>query len=196
MKVLLENILSYKPLDLSSSMNKSAAVSLIINSIDNPEILLIRRKQRPGDPWSGQIAFPGGMTEKNESHLEAAIRETREEIGLDLSCAEYYGAIDDLQSRSRRGFLPFYIRPHVFKYIKETSISTEKINHDEVDCAFWISFEFLLQEKNKTSFIYSMEETQLTLPGINLPTGDILWGMTYKILNQFFEITNCLSRSE
>lgn len=46
-----------------------------------PHLLLMERPSYQG-AHSGQISFPGGKVEKNESHLEAAIRESWEEVGL------------------------------------------------------------------------------------------------------------------
>ena len=68
---------------------KPAAVALVL--LEGPEgleILLIRRAERVDDPWSGQIAFPGGRYDVGDRDLETtAIRETREETGVDLSRA-------------------------------------------------------------------------------------------------------------
>ena len=53
------------------------------------EMLFVKRSVYPGDPWSGQVAFPGGKAEPDETFTETAIRETQEEIGIDLNeCAE------------------------------------------------------------------------------------------------------------
>ena len=63
-----------------------AAVAMIFREVeDEPEILLIRRADREGDPWSGHIAFPGGRVDPTDISTQAtAERETLEEIGLDL----------------------------------------------------------------------------------------------------------------
>ena len=54
------------------------------------EVLLIRRAERLGDRWSGHMAFPGGHAQPEDADLRAtALRETREEIGIDLAqCGE------------------------------------------------------------------------------------------------------------
>ena len=59
-----------------------AAVALVLReNAGDPEILLIRRAERKGDPWSGHMAFPGGREDaRDESLLETALRETREEL--------------------------------------------------------------------------------------------------------------------
>ena len=63
------------------------------------ELLFIRRAEDPKDPWSGQIAFPGGRAEPGDDHLQAtAVRETLEETRLDLASAgECLGALDEVQ---------------------------------------------------------------------------------------------------
>ena len=95
------------------SMKKRASVALIIrvqphyehwpekdervaNSVDDffeqdwvrhgdPEVLFIKRAARKGDRWTSHIALPGGRRDpEDEDDLAAAIRETREEVGLDL----------------------------------------------------------------------------------------------------------------
>lgn len=54
----------------------------------DPEILFIKRAGRPGDRWSGHVALPGGKRDPTDADdLAAAVRETREEVGLDIGGA-------------------------------------------------------------------------------------------------------------
>jgi len=50
---------------------------------------ILRSGGTGGARWSGQVAFPGGHVEDNESDLEAAIRECREEVGFNLDSNKY-----------------------------------------------------------------------------------------------------------
>src|SRR5690606_40751986 len=51
-------------------------------------------------PWSGQIALPGGRRDPCDSDEQAvAVRETREEIGVELPAAHCVGRLDDLEGR-------------------------------------------------------------------------------------------------
>lgn len=51
----------------------------------DPELLFIKRSSRKGDRWTSHIAFPGGGRDpEDKDDLAASIRETREEIGMDL----------------------------------------------------------------------------------------------------------------
>ncbi|KAJ3110743.1 hypothetical protein HDU96_006303 [Phlyctochytrium bullatum] len=49
------------------------------------EVFYIRRALNPGDLWSGHMAFPGGRVEEGETDYDAAVRETWEEVGIDLT---------------------------------------------------------------------------------------------------------------
>ena len=54
----------------------------------DPEILFIKRAQNKRDKWSGNIAFPGGRRDPGDADdCAAAVRETWEEVGIDISHA-------------------------------------------------------------------------------------------------------------
>ena len=67
---------------------RRAAVVILLREAeggDDVEILMIRRAEREGDPWSGHLALPGGRAEPiDRSLLDIALREVREEIGIDI----------------------------------------------------------------------------------------------------------------
>jgi len=71
---------------------RRAAIALIVRpSVDGKasnlgsyETLLIKRREAQGDPWSGNLACPGGKLEPGEDIVDAAVRETWEEVGLNL----------------------------------------------------------------------------------------------------------------
>ena len=86
-----------------SDRDSRAAVAMIIDSSgsqSDPNVIFIERAQDPKDPWSGHMALPGGRCETSaESVVDAARRETQEEIGLYLPCDGLLGRLDDLQGR-------------------------------------------------------------------------------------------------
>jgi 8-oxo-dGTP pyrophosphatase MutT (NUDIX family) len=65
----------------TDSSYAQAAVALVC--VPDPDaILLIRRSERAGDPWSGQMGLPGGRRDSSDRDLLAtAVRET-EEVGF------------------------------------------------------------------------------------------------------------------
>lgn len=59
-----------------------AAVGILQN-LD--QTLLIKRQEFPGDPWSGNIAFPGGHIKDGETIQQGLLREIYEEVNLEMS---------------------------------------------------------------------------------------------------------------
>jgi len=72
-------------------------------TLPDVEVLLIQRTARPGDVWSGHLAFPGGRVEAGESDEAAAAREADEEVGLDVASGPWarLGRLDDVALRGR-----------------------------------------------------------------------------------------------
>jgi len=95
---------------------RRAAVAVLLSFQGEPEVLLMKRVDREGDPWSGQISLPGGRYEAEDRDLLAtAIRETEEEVGIDLArSASHAGPLEPFVARARGKVLPMDISPHVF----------------------------------------------------------------------------------
>src|SRR5437867_5071185 len=119
----------------------AAAVAVILrDGAEGLETLFIHRAVRAGDTWSGQIAFPGGRREPTDADLRAtAIRETREEVGVDLTAAEPLGVLDDMYPRTPV-LPPVVVRPFVFGLVERPPIT---LNDGEVREAFWVPFRAL-----------------------------------------------------
>ena len=136
-----EALRKYRPTEVPATPEMiAAAVAVMLHEGDEgPEALFILRAVRAGDTWSGQIAFPGGRREPADPDLlTTAIRETREEIGVDLSAAERLGVLDDLHPRTPV-LPPVVVRPFVFALTEQPRI----IPSPEVQTAFWVPFRAL-----------------------------------------------------
>lgn len=167
------------PVDLKKSFSDYACVAVILKPNDTSyDIAFIRRARNPKDPWSGQIAFPGGRRESHDPHdLATALRETKEEVGWALTENHFLGFLTDIQARNRSGLQNFFLRPVVFHSIENYVLN--EIDRNEVDEVFWISLDHLKNEQNKTTI--SLPDRGVDFPGIKLPTGDTLWGLSYII---------------
>ena len=175
---------------------RPAAVALVL--LDGPpappappatglEILLIRRAERPGDPWSGQIAFPGGRYEPDDPDLLAtAIRETREETGVDLTSAERLGPLDDLHPRTPT-LPPVVVRPFVFALGRRPAL----VPSDEVQRAFWLPLSRLGEAGVRRDITLTLRGAERTFPAY-LVDDELIWGMTERILTPFIELATKL----
>jgi 8-oxo-dGTP pyrophosphatase MutT (NUDIX family) len=164
-----------------------AAVAIMLHDGDDGlETLFIHRAVRAGDTWSGQIAFPGGRREATDPDLLAtAIRETMEEIGVDLSGAERLGVLDDLYPRTPV-LPPVVVRPFVFALTRRPTITLSP----EVQDAFWVPFRAL-----KAPGV--LGEITVDHPGILhrvLPAYTIekhtIWGMSERILTPLISLVS------
>ncbi len=173
---------------------RPAAVALVL--LDGPpsppatglEILLIRRSERPGDPWSGQIAFPGGRYEPSDPDLLAtAIRETREETGVDLKSAERLGPLDDLYPRTPT-LPPVVVRPFVFALGRRPP---PLVPSDEVQRAFWLPLSRLREVGVRREITLTLRGVERTFPAY-LVDDELIWGMTERILTPFIELVTNL----
>lgn len=146
---------------------------------DDPDrLLLVRRVVRASDPWSGQLALPGGRREpSDDSLLTTAIRETVEEVGMALSPEEWCLTLDDLAPTTPM-LPPMIVRPFVFRPTSDSSI----VLSGELDHAEWITFAQLVEPGARISRELEVRGSLLRAMGYDLPAG-FLWGMTERILD-------------
>lgn len=158
-----------------------AAVALmLVPATAGLEILLIKRAEHPGDPWSGQMALPGGRRDPGDAHLlDTAVRETREEVGVELSPDLLLGELDDLYPRIRT-LPPVVVRPFVFGLPGHPQIRTSS----EVALFLWARLEDFTDRKNRTEVPIPGRGA---FPGV-LVGGHVVWGMTERIIMPFIEL--------
>ena len=167
--------------------DKWAAVAMLLREgSQGPDVLFIRRAEHPSDPWSGHMAFPGGRQQSEDvSLLDTAVRETREEVGLDLSSeAEYIGQLDDLQAIARGKPQETVIRPFVFEVHRQSPIQADE---KEVAEALWTPLLPLYRGEADTTRPYQWHGTQIDFPAYDVD-GRVVWGLTYQMLRSFFRI--------
>jgi len=162
-----------------------ASVALVLaGPEDDPRLCFIQRATRAGDPWSGQMAFPGGRAEEWDPTPRAvAERETREEVGLVLDNAEYLGRLSELRISHSGVVTKDVLSPFVY-YI---GVELPRFGtSEEVENAYWIPLRELWDERHATTFEYERQGAPVRLPGIR--HGDrIIWGLTYMMLESFAE---------
>ena len=160
-------------------LSSRAAVAMILrDGTSGIEVLFIRRAEHPQDPWSGQMAFPGGRAEPGDADLRAtAVRETREEIGVDLAeAAEYLGALDEVQAVARMRPMNLSIAPFVFR-LRE---SFEPVLSGEVRSLHWLPLDDLLGTARRSTMDYAHQGVSLSFPCLRVDDL-VIWGLTYRM---------------
>jgi 8-oxo-dGTP pyrophosphatase MutT (NUDIX family) len=158
-----------------------AAVAVIL-APDPDSILLIRRAEQAGDPWSGHMALPGGRQDPAEPDLVAtAIRETAEEVGLDLRPEQLLGTLDDVVPRTP-ALPPIAVRPYVFGLDRRPTLTL----NPEVAAARWIPLDLLLHPDTYHSVRLEIRGESREFPAYRLDDS-VVWGMTERILSSLFE---------
>jgi len=173
---------------ISDSRKRRAAVAAILHqATEKTDLLFIERAQREGDPWSGDLGFPGGRCETQDlSPRHTAERETLEEIGIDLADFEYLGQLDDISG----AHIPIIVS--CFVYMTTQRPPSPLLNH-EVARTFWVSLDDLCDDRRHGDFPVRFRQTDLLRPAIQLPLsrGPVLWGITYRLVISLLNRLGC-----
>jgi 8-oxo-dGTP pyrophosphatase MutT (NUDIX family) len=163
-----------------------AAVALALaGSPGELELAMIVRASRDTDPWSGQVALPGGGVDPGDSSpRHAAEREAREEVALDLGRSSFLGDVTELQLRRGASGPAGVLSAHAFYVGGEPIALTPEPG--EVAQAFWFPLAELWNPARATRLEWSHEDIgELAFPAIDLGQDRILWGLTYRVLEVF-----------
>lgn len=161
-----------------------AAVAAVLRVVDEePELLFIKRAEHAGDPWSGHMAFPGGRLEPGDASLEVtAVRETFEELALDLTQGQMIGRLDDLAPRNP--MLPsIMIRPFVALVAPHMTF----VPNAEVAATYWVPLSVLRHEGTQAEHVMTINGARARFPGFRVDT-HIVWGLTERIVRQLLSL--------
>lgn len=159
---------------------RRAAVAVVLTDEAVPCFLLVRRREREGDPWSGHVAFPGGFSSDRDASPEAtAARETEEETGLQLArVGELLGRLDDVAPRSV--LLPrIAVTPVVFAVASRFAVAPGP----EVSEAAWLPADRLFDPASRAVIAIALPSGRREFDSISV-AGFTIWGLTERILAQ------------
>jgi 8-oxo-dGTP pyrophosphatase MutT (NUDIX family) len=160
---------------------RDAAVAAIfrIASGEALELLMIERASYVGDPWSGHIAFPGGRREPHDANLlDTALRETREETGVDvLGSGRVLGALARVNPMSTP-LPPLSIAPFVALLTRDVPL----VRSDEVAGAFWVPLASLQRTDASRDVEVTLSNGSTRTVRAFVHDRYTIWGLTERIL--------------
>ncbi len=178
---------SSPPVGPETPASQRAAVAAILrDQTRGPEVLLIRRAEHPLDPWSGHMALPGGREQRSDGDLlQTAIRETLEEVSLDLgSSAQLLGRLDELPAVARGRRTGLTIAPFVFEL---KGPDAPLVHNHEVAEVLWAPLAPLFRGELSATFAYELAGQRVELPSYDID-GRIVWGLTHRMLESLFSL--------
>jgi 8-oxo-dGTP pyrophosphatase MutT (NUDIX family) len=181
---LIRRLSDRHPVVQDAAGRTEAAVAIILAPRDSGhQLLLIKRAESAGDPWSGQMALPGGRRESGDEDLVAtAMRETREETRIELRRDLLVGQLDDL-APTIAALPPVLVRPFVFVLGEAVRIQPGP----EVAFGVWTAFDLLGASEKDVEI--EIRGAQRTVPAF-LVGHHVVWGMTHRIIKSFIELSD------
>lgn len=159
---------------------RQAAVAIVLrDGRQGIEVLLIKRATRAGDPWSGDMAFPGGKREPGDvDNCAAARRETAEETGLLLDARDCAGRLRERLTLDHGRRRHMRISPFVFRLPGDATLW--RYSH-EVDSHLWLPLGYLAEPCNRQRMRWGIRP--ITLPRYDYH-GHRIWGLTLMMLDE------------
>lgn len=162
----------------ADGQRRAAVAALLHDGEHGPAVLLMKRAERAGDPWSGQVSLPGGRHEPGDADLRAtAMREAAEELALALdSDARYLGRLAPLHPRNA-GPNGMEVSPYVFVAVRAP---TPRLGA-EAAATFWLPLTKCALGQLDGSYEWPGPPMAMRFPCWQWD-GFTVWGLTMRIL--------------
>ena len=159
---------------------KAGVLILLIKDNDDEEYkILFTKRSEQLKTHSGEVSFPGGKWEEGDSNLyQTALRESNEEINLDMKNVTKLGPLNFLLSRHKIEVNPFV------GYLNQ---SQDFKGNFEIDEIFTVPISFLMNEENIEYKEFNRKDLKVYIPSW-VYNGNRIWGLTAMIAADFLNI--------
>lgn len=172
---------NYPPGFFERAPRPAAVLLPFFQHLDALHLLLLRRTTLPGDIHSGQVAFPGGaMNPDDSSPVTTALRESKEELGIQEQDVTILGQLHQFLTVSNYlvtpviGFIPW---PYKF------TLSTQ-----EVERVFSIPLDWLANPGNRYDLERNWDaEIRFNVTYFNEYDSEVLWGASARFVTTLLE---------
>jgi 8-oxo-dGTP pyrophosphatase MutT (NUDIX family) len=161
------------------------------------QVLFIQRPQRRGDRWSGDVAFPGGLSSPTDAGpVGTARREAFEEVGIALG--DPLALLPPVHTLRPGRLQVMRVWPVVFVLDDPPDPSALRVDADEVAAVFAVPLERLRRRPRWVR--KTLRGRPVPVPGLVLPEGRILWGLTLSMVRRLMrtssELGSCSERGK
>ena len=169
----------------------SAVLALLAPGEHGAEILLTRRSTKLSN-HQGEISFPGGRVDSDESIVEAALRETHEEVGVTAQLVTVHAELSPLSTFVSRN----YIVPVLATVHEKPELL---ISSDEVDRALWVPLAELVRADTFSWEWWNFDRVEFSddRPMFFFHLDDeTIWGATARILHELLCVIHGVNHFE
>lgn len=174
-----------EPFRSDSKKPRGVVAVLFKEEAEDLWLLMIKRSENPQDPWSGQMAFPGGHADsRDRSLLDTAAREALEEVGINTQHQEFLGCLRNIEPKNA----PMVVTPFIFLILREVHPTTSR----EAEEILWVPMSFLVNPKNVSSVTVPIGQQEVSM-GCYVYLNHVIWGMSFRIIRDIIsKITGAL----
>lgn len=173
---------------------RRSAVALVVDSdhFRDASVLMIQRAVHEGDPWSGQMAFPGGRQERADPNAVAtAKREMLEEVGLNVDTLNasaktdgVIGRLSDINTSYRDLGVDLVVSPYVFHVTQRPELALNR----EVADTVWIPLDYFADFSNRTTHIVTRNGESIERPCYQYTENKVVWGMSLEMIDELLAV--------
>ena len=165
------------PIESTSLQKAGVFIGILYHDdyINNPEIIFTQRSTKLST-HSGEVSFPGGKWDKQDKNLfETALRESNEEINLNIEDVVLAGSLNYLVSKHK-----IEVNPYIGLITKKQNL----VDNDEIEKIFTVPLEFLTDKKNAKLHKIERKNRNVIVPSW-VYNDQIIWGLTAMITADF-----------
>jgi len=159
---------------------REASVLAMVFPVEEVPTILLTLQRADLNQHAGQVSFPGGQREPGEELVETALREAREEVGLDTDTIEILGGLTPL-------FVPpsnFCIHPFVGAISHAPKLTP---CYEEVEQLLFISFPLLLDPNTRRREVWTINDSEVSIPFFSVQNQKV-WGATAMVLAEWLAL--------
>lgn len=165
--------------DLPDGAKPSAVLIAIIDGDDGAEVLLTRRSEALNN-HRGEISFPGGRVDVEETFEAAALREAHEEVSLHPAAVSLVGRLDPLSTMVSRSF----VVPVVGGVAERPALRPAAA---EVERILWVPLVELTRADTFREEIWEVQGERRPIYFFELDD-ETIWGATARMLHQLLRV--------